>query len=108
MTALAAQAPKVTGVALTTHAPTASTGDTVPVGSKVLVDNRSGSSINVTVVNPGNDTYGNAKPDIVTAVAAGAEAQFGPFGQGLADPETGVVTLICSAVSTVTLKVLAR
>ena len=107
MTALTGQVPRVVGTDLTSANPTATTGDTVPVGSKVLVSNGSGSSITVTVVVPGNDTYGSARPDFTKTVAAGALTQLGPFPNDLADPATGLVTVICSSVSSVKLYVLA-
>lgn len=102
-----AQTTQVTGTTLTSVTPTITTGDTVPVGSHAIIRNGSGSSINVTIVTPGNDNYGQSRPDIVTAVAAGAIAKFGPFPNDLADPITGVVTLICSAVASVELRVVA-
>lgn len=107
MANLPAQTTAVTGTTLPSVAPTATTGDTVPVGSHAIVRNGSGSSINVTIVTPGNDTYGQPRPDIVTAVAAGAVAKLGPFPADLADPVTGVVTLICSSVASVELRVVA-
>ncbi len=107
MAVLSAQTTGVTGTTLTPVTPTVTTGDTVPVGSHVLVRNGSGSPINVTIETPGNDTYGQARPDIVTAVAAGAVAKFGPFPVDLADPVTGLVKLICSAVASVELRVVA-
>lgn len=106
MANLTAQTTGVTGTTLTSVTPAAG-GDTVPVGSHVLVRNGSGASINVTVETPGNDTYGQARPDIVTAVAAGAVAKFGPFPADLADPVTGVVKVTCSATASVELRVVA-
>lgn len=109
MANLTPQPTAVVGTTLTNTSPTVTVGDTVPpLNSKVFVKNASGGSINVTVVTPGNDQYGNARPDIVTAVAAGADALFGPFPLDLADPVTQVVTLICSAVASVTLHVIAE
>lgn len=107
MANLTAQTTAVVGTTLTSVAPTAGTGDTVPVGSHAIIRNGSGSSINVTIETPGNDSYGQARPDIVTAVAAGAVAKFGPFPYDLADPITGVVKLTCSAITSVELRVVA-
>lgn len=107
MANLSAQTTAVVGTTLTSVTPTAGTGDTVPVGSHAIIRNGSGASINVTIETPGNDTYGQARPDIVTAVAAGAVAKFGPFPNDLADPVTGVVKLTCSAVTSVELRVVA-
>lgn len=106
MANLVPQATAVGGTTLTQYNPTVTTGDTVPVASQVLIKNGSGSSINVTVVRPGNDTYGLAIPDIVTAVAAGADAIFGPFPYDFGDPaNSNLVTIICSAVATVKMEV---
>lgn len=88
-----AQTTQVTGTALTLRAQTAGP-DTVPVGSQLIVRNGSAGAVNVTVVTPGNDRYGLARPDIVTAVAAGAVAKFGPFDSDLMDPVTGKVGII--------------
>ena len=108
MANLTPQTTSVVGTTLTAYSPTVTVGDTVPIGSKVIVHNASGSSINVTVVTPGNDQYGLARPDIVTAVAAGAKAQFGPFPADLGDATNSYfVTLICSAVASVTLHVVS-
>lgn len=106
MAALSAQTTAVTGTTLTSVTPAAG-GDTVPVGSRVFVRNGSGASINVTIDTPGNDTYGQARPDIVTAVAASAVAIFGPFPYDLADPVTGLVKLTCSATASVELRVVS-
>jgi hypothetical protein len=107
MAALTPQTTAVIGTTLTPISPTVTTGDTVPIGAKVIVHNASGGSINVTLVTPGNDQYGNSRPDVVTPVAAGAKAQFGPMPIDLADPTTNVVTVICSAVASVTLHVVS-
>lgn len=107
MANLTPQTTAVVGTTLTSFSPTVTVGDTVPIGSKVIVHNASGGSINVTIVTPGNDQYGNARPDIVTAVGAGAKAQFGPMPVDLGDPTTQLVTLICSAVASVTLHVVS-
>jgi hypothetical protein len=110
MADLTPQSTAVVGTTLTNTAPTATTGDWVPcLSAKVFVKNASGSSINVTVVTPGNDAYGNARPDIVTAVAAGADALFGPFPLDLGDStHSNMVNIICSAVTSVTLHVVAE
>ncbi|HEY0889371.1 MAG TPA: hypothetical protein VGE38_07160 [Nocardioides sp.] len=107
MATLTAQTSQVTGTTLTPATPAGAGGDLVPVGSHVIVRNGSGASINVTIETPGNDTYGQARPDIVTAVAAGAVAKFGPFAPDLADPITGLVKIICSATASVELRVVA-
>jgi hypothetical protein len=110
MAALTPQSTAVVGTTLTPISPTVTTGDTVPaLSAKVIVHNASGSSINVTIKRAFGSDYGVARGDIVTAVAAGAKACFGPFGLDLADPAAGnQVTLICSAVASVTLHVIAE
>lgn len=107
MANLSAQTTAVVGTTLNSVTPTVTTGDTVPVGSHAIIRNGSGASITVTIETPGNDTYGQPRPDIATAVAAGAIAKFGPFPNDLADPVTGVVKLTCSAVASVELRVVA-
>lgn len=107
MADLTAQTTTVTGtVALTAISPTVTVGDWVPIGSYVTCRNASGGSINFTIVTPGNDSYGQARPDIVQAVAAGAARRFGPFPVDLGDPaHSNMVNVICSAVASVTLEV---
>lgn len=90
---------------LATFSPaTASTGDTfIPNGrSFVTVKNGSGGSINVTVDVPGNDDYGNAKADLVVAVAAGTERDI-PITRADMVQSDGTVKVTCSAVTTVTI-----
>lgn len=110
MADLTPQSTAVVGTTLTATSPTVTVGDWVPtLSSKVIVHNASGGSINVTVVTPGNDAYGGVRADIVTAVAAGAKALFGPFPLDLGDPaHSGMVNIICSAVASVTLHVIAE
>lgn len=107
MADLTAQTTTVTGtVALTPVTPTATVGDWVPIGSYVTVRNASGASINVTLMVPGLDTYGQTRPDPIQAVAAGAARRFGPFPVDLGDPtHNNMVNLICSAVTSITLEV---
>jgi hypothetical protein len=107
MATLTPQTTTVTGsVALTAITPTVTVGDNVPIGSYVTVRNGSGGSINVTIATPGNDQYGNARPDIVQAVAAGAARRFGPFPADLGDPANGnLVNVLCSSITTITLEV---
>lgn len=105
MANLTAQTTQVVGTVLTPVTPTAS--DTVPVGTRLIVSNASGGSITITIVTPGNDTYGQARPDIAVPVAAGATTIFGPFGADLADPITGVVTITSSSQTSLTYRVVA-
>lgn len=66
------------------------------------VRNGSGGSINVTIKVPGNTRFGQAEPDVVVAVPAGAEKVFGPFPRALAASVDGLVEINYSAVTTVT------
>lgn len=110
MANLTPQSTAVVGTSLTLSPATVTVGDTVPTQSKVIVRNASGGSINVTIVTPGNDQYGNARPDIVTAVANSAMYAFGgPFPADLGDPaNSNLVTIICSVVTSVTLSVMTE
>jgi hypothetical protein len=67
----------------------AGASDTAEVGSGtntfLVVKNGSGSSVNVTIVVPGNTSYGQANPDPVIAVAAGLEAWI-PLRKEYSDP----------------------
>lgn len=85
---------------------TATVGDTfLPNGrSFVTVENGSGGSITVTVVVPGNDDFGNARPDHSVTVAAGTERDIPINRAEFVDPATGLVTVICSAVTSVTIQ----
>lgn len=65
------------------------------------VVNGSGGSINVTIVVPGTE-YGQARADVVKAVANGARARIGPLVGDLADPVTGLVSITHSGTSSVT------
>lgn len=75
-------------------------GDTVPIGAKLFVRNGDASSKTITVVVPGTQ-YGQARPDITKAVAAGEYAIFGPFPADLADPSDGKVHITYSATTSV-------
>jgi hypothetical protein len=104
MALLAAQFARAAGTTIT-FASAAGGGDTInPTPSSVLhVRNGSGSSINVTVVVPGSDEFGNARPDIVVAVAAGAHAAIGPLSSPLLpDPADGLIDITYSSATTVT------
>lgn len=67
------------------------------------VRNGSGGVITVTVLTPGNDQYGQARPDIAIAVpATTGERLIGPFPANLADPADGLVAITYSGVTTLT------
>jgi hypothetical protein len=84
-------------------------GDSFEPGTnlKFHVFNGSGGAITVTIVVPGTTKYGQADPDVTRSIPAGQEWAFGPFGNDLADPTTGLVNVTYSAVTTVT-RVLLR
>jgi hypothetical protein len=63
--------PVLAGTAPTFAAPSAS--DTAAIGALLIVKNGSGASINVTLVTPSTLPTGDAYPDKVYAVPAGAE-----------------------------------
>lgn len=109
MAALTTQNLSNTGAAPTFGAAAAS--DTVEVGnghnSFVVYKNGSGGSINVTVVVPGNNTYGEPNPDKIVAVGAGAEKWI-PLRREYADPAVagvGRATITTSAQTSVTVAV---
>jgi hypothetical protein len=110
MADLVPQIPLVVGTDLTAVTPTATVGDWVPAQCQVLVRNGSGSSITVTVVVPGNDPYGTARPDFTKTVAAGALTSLGgPFPAELGDPaHSSMVNIICSATASVQLFVVSE
>ena len=63
--------PVLTGTPPTFNTPSAS--DTAEINTILIVKNGSGASINVTLVTPGTLPTGDAYPDRVIAVPAGAE-----------------------------------
>lgn len=82
--------------------------DTAQVGNGAntfyVVKNASGGSVNVTVVVPGNTSYGQAAPDVVIAVGAGAEKWI-PLRKEYADAAVagvGRCTITTSAQTSVT------
>lgn len=101
MTLRVPQAIDIVGTAQTPAAVAAS--DTFVPNSRGFweVTNGSGGSINVTVVVPGTE-YGQARADVVTALANGAIRKFGPLVPDLADPTTGLITINHSGTSSVT------
>lgn len=109
MAALTVQQPTRTGAVITTATPTVTTGDTFANDGKVWlrVANGSGSSINVTVTAYAAALPGLVASNNVVAVAAGAAKDIGPFPpSGFTDPSTGLATVVCSAVTTVTIAAL--
>lgn len=105
MTLLNPQQATPAGRVLTLGAATAgASGDTFKASRNVALEVRNGSaaSITVTLDVPGNDSYGQPRPDIAVVVAAAAAALIGPFPPDLEDPATGLVKVTYSAVATVT------
>jgi hypothetical protein len=82
----------------------ANSGDTAACGDRnvLQVTNGGGASINVTFAVPGTDKFGNAKPDNVVAVAAGATKIVPLREADYADPTTGRAVITYSAVTSVT------
>jgi hypothetical protein len=105
MAALTTQNVPVTGLTPSTTAAGGS-GDTIAAGENtfLLVKNGSGSSITVTVAVPGTE-YGQARPDVGVAVAAGAEALI-HIPAEIDDPSDHRIHVSYSATTTVTVAAL--
>lgn len=92
-----------------TYAAAAGGGDTFAVPHdhvEFRVKNGGGSAITVTLVIPGNNSYGEPMPDIAsTSIAAGAEVAIGPIPAVAVDGSTGVAGVTYSGVTTVTVAV---
>lgn len=68
----------------------------------LIVKNGSGTQDNAVVVVPGS-TYGQANPDVTTAVPiTTGERWIGPLVPALADPTTGLITITHSQTTSVT------
>ena len=107
MATLTYQQSKVTGTTVTL-APATSGGDKVAPSASgiVLVRNGDTNPHTVTVVVPGNE-YGQARPDVPVAIAAGAFAVLGPFPTDVGDPTDRLVHLTYDAVTSVTVAAIA-
>jgi hypothetical protein len=70
------------------------------------VKNGSASSVNVTLTTPATLPSGDAYPDKVVAVAAGAEKHI-PVLEDYRDPATGLAAVAFSATASVTVAALA-
>jgi len=97
----------VTAAGVATNFTAVAASDTIAssdIGSRGViyeVNNASGGSINVTVVDPGFSPAGNAGTSVVNAVANGTrERMF--IGPQHVDPATGVATINHSGTSSVT------
>lgn len=113
MADLATQTLAVTTGNPPTFAAAAAGGDKVVPGDNrvFIVKNGGGSSINVTIATPGNLPTGDAKPDKVYAVGAGAERWIplgGAAGVEFRDPaDSNKAAVTYSGVTTVTVAVVA-
>jgi hypothetical protein len=105
MALLSAQAPNITGAAMTYSAVTAS--DTItPASNLYLHVKTAGTGTTVTVVVPGSQ-YGQARPDVAVTIGTNADRIIGPLVPDLADPTTGLITVTYSATTSVTAALLA-
>lgn len=103
MALLASQPIVAAGLVPVLTGATATTGDTFAGDGRtfVVVNNASGSSINVTMTSYFVDRDGAESEDKVVAVANGARALI-PAGPNYVNPADGLVKIVCSAVSFVT------
>jgi len=100
MALISPQATAVTGTAPTFSAPTAS--DTLaPTDRGVYIVRTTGTSTNVVMVIPGNDVFGQPKPDVTVAVGATAVhvIPLTAYVQA-ADATTGLITVTHSGALT--------
>lgn len=84
-------------------------GDKIDGGPNValIVTNGDSTSTNVTIAVPGNDRYGQARPDVVVAVAAGVTKLIGPLDVDLEDKATDrLVAITYSKVTSLTVAAL--
>jgi hypothetical protein len=100
MALISPQPVTVTGLAPTFTAPTAS--DTMaPTDRAVYVVRTTGTATNVVVVVPGNDSHGQAKPDVTFAVGATSVHAINLAGYvDAADATTGLITVTHSGALT--------
>ena len=102
MALLATQAITVAGLASTLSPATASTGDTFkPSADFIVVNNGGGAPITATVTVPGNLVTGDAYPDKAYTIGAGAKTYI-PVLREYRNPSTGLCTVVCSSVTSVT------
>lgn len=84
-------------------------GDSVPPAgaAALIVKNGGASAITVTVATPGKTEFGLDQPDLTISVPAGGERFIGPLTNRLVDPDTGGIQVTYSAVTSVTVAVVA-
>lgn len=111
MALLATQKPVAAGVVLTYSAATVTTGETFVNSGKefVHVKNGSGSSITVTFTGGNPCSFGvtNAAHNLVVTVPLTSDRIIGPFSKDQFNDANNLITVVCSAVTTVTMAVLA-
>lgn len=107
MAILTALVPSATGTAYSTTAASAGGDKVTPGNCAVLVTNGSGSTITLTVDVPGNDQFGNARPDIAITITAGTSKLIGPFPLSIANSADGYVNLSYSSATSVTVGVIS-
>lgn len=101
----------VTSTATTVTAASMSTSDTISSsdigvnGALLQVLNGGGSSINVTLADPGATPVSNAGTAVAQAVANGADRWF-RLSPGHVNPSTGVATVTLSSATSVTYKLI--
>lgn len=93
------------GALLTATTPTAGPDNLTPgdgsAGVYLIVNNASGGSTNITILNPGTTKYGQANPSITGAVAAGTMRVFGPFYYDLAQLSDSLIDVTSSVTASV-------
>lgn len=103
MATLSYQTARPTGLNVTLAA-AAGGGDAIRPNDRgvVMFKNLDSTATVVTLVTPGTDKYGSARPDPTFSIPAAGVAVLGPFPTDLADPSTGLVTFTYSKVVTFT------
>jgi hypothetical protein len=97
---LTPQAPNIAGAAMT-YTAVNSSETVVPANNLYLHVKTVGTGATVTIVVPGS-VYGQARPDVATALGTNVDRLFGPLVADLADPSTGLVTITYSATTAIT------
>jgi hypothetical protein len=96
-----AQAITTAGVTLTQRSAAAGDKITPDDNLALIISNGSGGSVTCTAAVPGNTSYGEANPDPVRTVGAGATVGF-KLQKDWADPSDGLIALTWSATTNVT------
>lgn len=94
------------GAAITFATPT--TSETFVPGNNIYyLVLTAGTGITTTLVVPGNDRYGQARPDVSYSIGTNSNRLIGPLTSDLADSSTGLVTITHSVTTAVTAAALA-